>query len=117
MKSHIFIKAVVLAMKSSRLTPELIIVLALWPACSLAGLAALLRSGVEPTKRQIISAMLNSGLFGLICGLWLVSDMGVESWPKIAAISIAAGLGGNSLLVYCIEEIKHRLGTRHEERE
>lgn len=72
------------------------VLLIIFPTCSFAGLAALLRSGKELTARAIASAMLNSGFFGVItCAFLMHRNQGDFSWFTLA-ISLLAGVGGNT---------------------
>ncbi len=61
---------------------------------SIGGLAALLRSGQELTKRQIASALLNSGILGLIIALFMYRRYGGEDPHLLFAVSTLAGFGG-----------------------
>jgi len=75
---------------------------------SLAGLAQLLRSGKELSRRSIISAMLNSGIFGLVIALVWWEKYAVEPngvW-FLMGVSLMAGLGGVTLLDFVIEMIR-----------
>lgn len=83
-------------------TEEEWLLAALFPVCSLSGLAAVLRTGKSPTKLEMASALLNSGLFGVAVAAIMLDHLQWESWRLIFGISILAGLGGNSLLVFCL---------------
>lgn len=70
-----------------------LILLAIFPVCSVAGLAALLRSDRSITKRAVWSAVLNSGLIGVVVAALLIHQY--EMSPMVIGASILAGLGGN----------------------
>lgn len=72
------------------------------PLGSLAGCAALLRSGGELTKRAFWTAILNSGLMSLGIGTLMFWKYGEsEMWLTIA-VSIFAGLGGNAFIDFSL---------------
>lgn len=90
---------------------------------SFAGLAALLRSGKPVTVHSVLSAMLNSGLMGL--GMFLVLYKHFEdNILLLVGTCILSGLGGMTLLDFCIEltkkggveiHISPRAGDSHDE--
>jgi len=75
---------------------------------SLAGLAQLLRSGKELSRRNILSAMLNSGIFGLVIALvwWEKYSVEPQGIWFLMGVSLMAGLGGVTLLDFAIEMIR-----------
>jgi ABC-type uncharacterized transport system permease subunit len=81
-------------------------------ASSLSGLAALLRSRQKITKRAVTSSLLNSGFCGLACALLMIHKLGAESVPLVVAISILAGLGGTSVIDFLGELFKAYMQSR-----
>lgn len=82
------------------------VLLSAFSVSSLAGLAAILRSGRRLSPRTIVSAVLNSGMLGLaIACTWY------HYWPAhlwfILGVSILAGLGGLSLIDFVVQAIRH----------
>lgn len=76
----------------------LLAALAMFPLGALAGLAALLRSEAELTRRAVMSATLNSALLsGAMAALifWKFGD--TQIWLA-SGISVLAGLGGNTAI-------------------
>lgn len=75
---------------------------------SLAGLAALLRSGHELTWRAVVSSMLNSGMLGLVIGLTWYKYYGADdaSVYFVLGVSTLAGLGGVSLVDFFVQLLK-----------
>lgn len=73
---------------------------------SLAGLAALLRSGQEITPRQLAAATLSAGLLG--SGIMLVwwDWMGGRFPWFMMGVSLLAGLGGVNMLEFAIQLIQ-----------
>lgn len=78
---------------------------------SVAGLAALLRTGHEITWRAALSAMLNSGMLGLVIGLtWYKYYKGDEaSVYFLLGVSTLSGLGGVSLVDFVLQLFKRHL--------
>jgi uncharacterized membrane protein YeaQ/YmgE (transglycosylase-associated protein family) len=74
----------------------------LFPICSLAGLAAALRSGRPPSRIEMVSAILNSGLFGVAIAAILLNQFGWQTWRLVFGLSVLSGLGGNVLLVFVL---------------
>ena len=76
---------------------------------SLAGLAALLRSGRELTWRSIFATVLYSGLFGLIYGLiWFNYFNGKDqNYFFLIGSSGLVGLGGATLLDFIVQGLRH----------
>lgn len=69
---------------------------------SVAGLAALLRNGRALTWRLILSAALNSGLFGIgVAMIWYNYYGGAQHPWFMLGVSLLAGLGGASLIDLC----------------
>jgi len=83
---------------------------AIFPACSFAGLAALLRSHQPITARAIASATLNSGLFGVAVASAMIHYHGWESVHLTIGASILSGLGGNAALDFGIQLVKAYFG-------
>ncbi len=61
---------------------------------SVGGLAALLRSGQELNKRLVLSALLNSGIVGIIVATGLWRRYGAEDPALLFCVSVLAGFGG-----------------------
>jgi len=71
---------------------------------SVAGLAAILRNGKVITLRLLISATLNSGLFGLGVAMVWYNFYGGAQYPWfMLGVSLLAGLGGASLMDFVYE--------------
>ena len=86
-----------------RLSPLQVLV-ACFSLSSLGGLAALLRSGKPITTRTIVSAVLYSGLTGLIIGLiWYNYFSGRDNIYFLVGVSGLAGLGGTTLLDFTLQ--------------
>lgn len=84
---------------------------ALFPICSLGGLASALRSGHQPSKLEIASATLNSGLFGVAVAAILLDHFAWEQWRLIFGVAVLAGLGGNALLVFCLSLLQSTISA------
>ena len=82
------------------------------PVCSFAGLAALLRSQQPLTGRAIVSAVINSAIFGLAVGWWLLWRVGSEHFGLIVSVSALSGLGGTAAIDFCIELLKTMLRNK-----
>lgn len=79
---------------------------------SFAGLAALLRSGIPLSWRLVISAFLNSGLFGVAVAMIWTELYGEIKYPWfMLGVSILAGLGGTSLVDFAFQLIRESLRT------
>ena len=91
------------------------LLLALFPTCSFAGLAALLRSKQPITKRALWSAVLNSGLFGVVVGAIMIHHFGTDALLLTFGIAVLSGLGGNTALDFGLEMLKTWAG-KHEGR-
>lgn len=87
--------------------PKWLLLLAIFPACSFAGLAALLRSKQKLSKRNILSAVLNSGLFGVVVAAVMLHQYGLDSLYLTIGVSILSGLGGNTALDFGFEVVKY----------
>ena len=72
--------------------------LAMIPLGALAGLAALLRSDANLTKRAIAAATLNSALFSGAIAALIFWKFGTNQVMLASGISILAGLGGNTAI-------------------
>jgi hypothetical protein len=77
---------------------------------SLGGLAALLRSGQELTPRQIFSALLNSGMVGVIIATMLWSRYGAGDPFLLFSVSILAGFGGATTIDLLFQYTRKKLG-------
>lgn len=89
------------------MSPEDWILITIFPVCSFAGLAALLRSHRELTKRAVASAILNSGFFGVAVAALMFQRYGADSSLYLTiGVSILAGLGGNTAVDFGIEMLK-----------
>ena len=75
---------------------------------SVTGLATLLRDGKRLGGRNIISAMLNAGLFGTISFL-VAWQSYKQNLPGLVGISLLAGIGTASLLSFVITLVKTKL--------
>lgn len=74
---------------------------------SFAGLAAALRANKKLTPWGVITAMLNSGLFGLGLALVWVQNFTVpENGAFVIGVCVFAGLGGNTMLDFALELVK-----------
>ncbi len=80
--------------------------LAIFPTCSFAGLAALLRTEQPITRRAIVAAALNSGLFGVAVAAAMIHRFGSEGIYLILSVSVLSGLGGNAAIDFAVEGIK-----------
>jgi uncharacterized membrane protein len=80
---------------------------------SIGGIAALLRSKEPLSARYVFSALLNSGIAGLIVGMvmWHVYE-GKQPY-LIFAISAAAGLGGATTLDVLFHLVMKKLGLKN----
>jgi hypothetical protein len=77
---------------------------------SFAGLAALLRAGEQVTKKSVFSAMLNSGILGVIIALlWYASYK--DNVHFLIGVCALAGLGGNTLIDFALSLLKSKLTT------
>lgn len=78
----------------------------------LAGLAALLRSDERVTPRSILTACLNSAFMGLIVALiwWHWFNADGTSVYFVAAVSLLAGLGGNTTFYFVAQMIQRKFG-------
>lgn len=88
---------------------EHLLLVTLYPICSLAGLAALLRQGRTPNKLEVCSAVLNSGLFGIASAAIMLHYYGIAQWQLVFGMSILSGLGANVLLVFTLTLLKQRI--------
>lgn len=77
---------------------------------SLGGLAALLRSGQDITRRQVASALLNSGLVGVIIALTLWSRYGANDPFLLFGVSILAGFGGATTIDLLVQYVCKKFG-------
>ena len=93
-------------MKGAQMEPKYALLAMIFPICSLSGLAAMLRSDQELTPRAILSAVLNSGFFGVVVAGLMVHHFGMESLTLIIAVSILSGLGGTSMVEFGTEALK-----------
>lgn len=79
-------------------------------AASFAGLASHLREGGSINARMVTTAMLNSGLLGLIVFLLGYSRMG-NDMPFLIGFSLLAGVGSASLMTFAVQLAKRRLAA------
>lgn len=77
---------------------------------SIGGIGALLRSGQEVTARLVLSALINSGLVGLVIALYMWHHYGGESPFLILCVSTLAGLGGASTIDLIFQFVRKKLG-------
>jgi len=91
-----------------KLTP-LQVLAACFTISSMAGLAALLRSGRDLNWRAVLTAILYSGTFGLIYGLvWFNYFDGVDqNFFFLIGTSGLVGLGGVSLIDFVVQGLLH----------
>ena len=78
-----------------RNSPEITFFGFVWVLSSIAGLAAMLRTGREITARLVVMSLLNSGMFGLGMSLWLYDKL---DHCQLGAVAIFSGLGGMTLI-------------------
>lgn len=77
---------------------------------SFAGMAAHLRAGKEFKTLPVITALLNSGFFGLgICFLWFKYYQGKGDLWFLFGVCTFAGLGGATLIDFTVEVIKQMI--------
>ena len=67
-------------------------------AGSIAGVAALLRTGDPLDRRAFWAAVLNSGMFSIAAGFGIVWHYGGQHFLLAVTLSILSGLGGNALI-------------------
>jgi len=93
----------------------LYLLLLLAPLGSLAGCAALLRSGQELSKRAFWTAILNSGLMATAIASGMFWHFGTEEAWLTISVSIFAGLGGTAvidfMLALLISWVKNKTGN------
>ena len=65
---------------------------------SLAGIAAQLRSAEPLTKRSFFSALINSAMFSIAIGYFIIWKYGETNYLLAIVLSILSGLGGTSLV-------------------
>lgn len=75
---------------------------------SFAGLASYLREGGALTVRMVLSAVLNSGILGLIVFLVGYSRLS-NDLPLLVGISLLSGVGSASLMTFAIQLLRRRL--------
>jgi len=76
---------------------------------SVGGLAALLRSKHSLSLRSICSAMLYSGITGLVIALlWYSYFDGNQNLYFLLGVSGLAGIGGTTVLDFCVQVLKNR---------
>jgi len=82
------------------------VLLSCFSISSLGGLAALLRSGKPLTWRAVGTAVLYSGITGLVIGLtWYNYFSGQDNLYFLIGVSGLAGLGGTTLLDFAVQVI------------
>ncbi len=83
------------------------VILACLVLSSVGGLAALLRSGAQLTWRAILSAMLYSGMFGVVYGLISFNYFGgnEQNYFFLIGSSGLVGLGGTTLIDFVIQVV------------
>ena len=89
-----------------------LILLAIVPVTSLAGLANLLRTNQPLTKIAVASVMLNSGLFGIVVASYMIHQLGSESLLLTLAVSTLSGLGGNAVIDFAFEIFKSAIKSK-----
>lgn len=70
---------------------------------SIGGIAAALRRGGQVSKKELLSALLNSGLFGTIVGLLGWRFWGDEYIFFLIGFSALAGFGGTTLIDFAFQ--------------
>lgn len=75
---------------------------------SIGGLAALLRSGQRITWKQTISALLNSGMMGLIVATILWKRFAGEDLYLLVGVSVMAGFGGSTIIDFAMRVLKEK---------
>ena len=88
-------------MKPESIDPLWLLVI-LGPLGSLAGCAALLRSGNALSKRAFWTAILNSGLMSVGVATLMFKIYGPEEIWLTISISIFSGLGGNAFIDFVL---------------
>ena len=93
----------------------LFLLLMLAPIGSLAGCAALLRSGQALSKRAFWTAILNSGLMATAIASGMFWHFGTDEAWLVISVSIFAGLGGTAaidfMLALLISWVKNKTGN------
>lgn len=92
-------------MKTEGIDP-LWLLLILGPIGSLAGVAALLRSGQKLDKRAFFSAVLNSALFAIVVAVGIYHYFGTDKIWLVIGLSILSGLGGVTLLDFSLSLLR-----------
>lgn len=95
-------------MKSEGIDP-LWLLLILGPIGSLAGVAALLRSGQPLDKRAFFSAILNSALFAVVVAVGIYHYFGTDKIYLVIGLSILSGLGGVTMLDFCLALVREAI--------
>lgn len=76
---------------------------------SFAGLSTQLKNGKILTLRSVSAAMLNSGFIGVI--IFLIGyQMYIDNLPYLVGIALLAGIGGATVLDFCIAILKRKSG-------
>lgn len=75
--------------------------------CSVGGIAALIKGKQAITWRMILSAALNSGLFGLGIALMIYDRLPVN---LVLGVSVISGIGGASLTDAVFQVMRPKLG-------
>lgn len=88
----------------------MIVFLSAFSIASFAGLAALLRTGDQVTKKSVTSAMLNSGLLSLALSLMLHKSYRDNIYFLIG-VCISVGLGGNPMVDFMLAWLKTKLNS------
>jgi len=74
-----------------------------FPLSSLAGIAAVLKSGEAVVVRDCVGAALWSGICGLATAMILFHNLGAGNLFLIYGVSISSGLGGASAIDFANE--------------
>lgn len=77
---------------------------------SFAGLATALRDGSGITRRHVATAMLNSGLLGLIIFMIGYSRFKDDVF-FLVGLSLLAGIGSASLMTFAVQLLKRRMAA------
>ena len=84
----------------------LLVFLCSFVLAALAGLAALLRSEAQLTRKALLSASLNSGLLGLaICLIWYTRF--TSNLFLLVGLTIMAGMGGTATVEWAVKAFRN----------
>lgn len=81
------------------------------PLGSLAGYAALLRSGQPLDKRAFIASILNSGLLAIAIAVGVFQYLGTQNPWLVILLSILSGLGGMAMIDFALALFKETISA------